>query len=108
MSRPAAHSHPLGQLVLVVEGTLNIEIAGEVVEMRPGSASRITSGAAHTAWPASDLRVLNIDVFGTVGEDYLFLTHHQNEVFAGASAVAGAVSEGFSIWNAPRSGDRQD
>ena len=108
MPRPAPHSHPFDQLVLVVAGSLNLEIAGEVVEMPPGSAARIPSGAAHTAWPAGDLRVLNIDVFGTVREDYLFLTHQQKEVFAGAGAPAGAVSEGLSIWSAPGSGDRQD
>src|SRR5580700_2147158 len=104
MPRPQPHSHPFDQLVLVVEGTLNLEIAEEIVEMPPGSAARIPSGVAHTAWPARDLRVLNIDVFGTVREDYLFLTHHQKEVFAGAPAIAGAVSTGFSVWNATGSG----
>jgi len=93
---------------MVVEGNLNLEIAGEVVEMPPGSAVRIPSGLAHTAGPAGDLRVLNIDVFGTMREDYLFLTQHQKEVFAGAMGAAGVASQGFSIWNAPRSGDRHD
>jgi mannose-6-phosphate isomerase-like protein (cupin superfamily) len=109
MPRPEPHSHPFDQLVMVVEGSLNLEIAAEVVEMPPGSAARIPSGLPHTAWPAGDLRVLNIDVFGTVREDYLFLTHHQKEVFEGAPAPpAGAMSRGFSIWNAPGIGDRQD
>ena len=108
MPRPEPHSHPFDQLVLVVEGRLNLEIAAEVVEMPPGSAARIPPGVAHTAWPAGDLRVLNIDVFGTVREDYLFLTQHQKEVFAGATAPAGAVSQGFSIWNAAGIQDRQD
>jgi mannose-6-phosphate isomerase-like protein (cupin superfamily) len=107
MPRPEPHSHPFDQLVMVVEGSLNLEIAAEVIEMPPGSAARIPSGVPHTAWPVGDQRVLNIDVFGTVREDYLFLTQHQNEVFEGATA-AGAVSKGFSIWNAPGSGDRQD
>ena len=108
MPRPEPHSHPFDQLVMVVEGRLNLEIAAEVVEMPPGSAARIPSGVPHTAWPAGDRRVLNVDVFGTVREDYLFLTQHQKEVFAGAPAPAGTVSNGFSIWNAPGSGDRQD
>jgi hypothetical protein len=108
MPRPESHSHPFDQLVLVVEGCLNLEIAAEVVEMPPGSAARIPSGVTQTAWPAGDQRVLNIDVFATVREDYLFLTHHQREVFEGAAPPAGAVSQGFSIWNAPGAGDRQD
>src|ERR1700722_1099734 len=84
MPRPQPHSHTFDQLVMVVEGTLNMEVDAGVVEMPPGSAVRIPCGVAHTAWPAGDLRVLNIDVFGTVREDYLFLTHHQEkEVFAG-------------------------
>ena len=108
MPRPEPHSHPFDQLVMVVEGRLNLEIAAEVVEMPPGSAARIPSGVPHTAWPAGDRRVLNVDVFGTVREDYLFLTQHQKEVFAGATVPNGAVSNGFSTWNAPGRGDRQD
>src|SRR5580692_3753048 len=96
MPRPEPHSHPFDQLVLVVEGSLNLEVGAEVVEMPPGSAARIPSGVAHTAWPAGALRVLNIDVFGTVREDYLFLTRHQQEVFAEGSPSAAPVSEGFS------------
>jgi mannose-6-phosphate isomerase-like protein (cupin superfamily) len=107
MPRPEPHSHPFDQLVMVVEGTLNLEIAADMIEMPPGSAVRIPSGVAHTAWPTGDQRVLNIDVFGTVRKDYLFLTHHQREVFRDAP-LPGAVSHGFSIWNAPGSGERQD
>ena len=92
MPRPEPHSHPFDQLVMVVEGSLNLEIAAEVIEMPPGSAVRIPSGAAHTAWPAGDQRVLNIDMFGTVREDYLFLTHHQQEAF-GSAPIAGRRSE---------------
>ena len=108
MPRPDPHSHPFDQLVMVIEGRLNLEVDAEAIEMPPGSAARIPSGVAHTAWPAGDRRVLNIDVFGTVREDYLFLTQHQKEVFAGAPASTGAVSTGFSIWNATGSGDQQD
>lgn len=108
MPRPEPHSHPFDQLVMVVEGSLNLEIAAEVIEMPPGSAVRIPSGAAHTAWPAGDQRVLNIDIFGTVREDYLFLTHHQQEAFGSAPIAGSAVSQGFSIWNAPGSGEPQD
>jgi mannose-6-phosphate isomerase-like protein (cupin superfamily) len=108
MPRPEPHSHPFDQLVLVVEGSLNLEVGAEVVEMPPGSAARIPSGVAHTAWPAGALRVLNIDVFGTVREDYLFLTRHQKEVFPGAPPAGAAASDGFSIWNAAGIGERQD
>jgi mannose-6-phosphate isomerase-like protein (cupin superfamily) len=108
MPRPEPHSHPFDQLVMVMEGRLNLEIEGEVVELPPGSAARVPPGVPHTAWPAGGERVLNIDVFGTVREDYLFLTRHQTEVFEGAPAPAGAVSESFSVWNASGSGDRKD
>ena len=108
MPRPEPHSHPFDQLVMVMQGRLNLEIAGDVIEMPPGSAVRIPPAVLHTAWPAGNERVLNIDVFGTVREDYLFLTQHQKEVFAGAAAPAGPVSEGFSSWNAAGAGDRKD
>ena len=108
MPRPEPHSHPFDQLVMVMQGRLNLEIDGEVVEVPPGSAALIPPGVLHTAWPAGEERVLNIDVFGTVREDYLFLTRHQQEVFAEGSPSAAPVSEGFSAWSAPASKDSKD
>lgn len=81
--RTAPHHHPFDQLVMVVEGRMKLEVAGEVVVMSPGCAVRVPSGKPHTAWPIGRKPVLNVDVFGTVREDYLFLTAHQHERFAG-------------------------
>jgi mannose-6-phosphate isomerase-like protein (cupin superfamily) len=98
--RSLPHTHPFDQLVMVVEGRLNLEIDGEILVMQPGSAIRVPPGAPHTAWPAGDDPVLNIDVFGTVREDYLFLTRHQREIFDGAPTTGATGSQGFSIWTA--------
>jgi quercetin dioxygenase-like cupin family protein len=95
--RPEPHTHPFDQLVMVMEGRLNLEIDGEIAEMPPGSAAYVPPNAPHTAWPVGEDPVLNIDVFGTVREDYLFLTRHQ-EIFAGKSAVEGPASTTLSSW----------
>lgn len=79
--RAEPHSHAFDQLVMVVEGRMNLEVAGEVVVMSAGSAVRVPSGKPHTAWPIGRNSALNVDVFGTVREDYLFLTAHQRDFF---------------------------
>lgn len=98
--RAEPHSHPFDQLVMVVEGRMKLEVAGEVVLMSPGSAVRVPSGKPHTAWPIGRKPVLNVDVFGTVRKDYLFLTAHQHERFAdrrsGRRAAGGGRSQGVS------------
>jgi quercetin dioxygenase-like cupin family protein len=79
--RTEPHRHPFDQLVMVVEGYLNLEVDGEVILMEPGTAFRVPADVPHTAWPARGSEVLNIDVFAPVREDYLFLTEHQRDTF---------------------------
>lgn len=93
--RPEPHSHPFDQLILVVYGRLNVEIDNEVQSLDSGSAVRVAPNLPHTAWPAGNEEVLNIDIFAPVRLDYVFLTSHQREDFA-TDYGTGQTTTGFS------------
>ncbi len=77
--RKAPHSHPFDQLVLIVTGTLGMQIGDEEYVLPAGSAVRIPGGVPHTGWTIGDEVVLNIDFFAPVRDDYLFLAVNQDE-----------------------------
>ncbi|WP_170984157.1 cupin domain-containing protein [Rhodoligotrophos defluvii] len=77
--RMTPHKHPFDQLVLVMSGSLALEIEGEVTECPPESIIRIPAGATHTGWANGDEPVLNLDVFAPAREDYLPLTKYQKD-----------------------------
>lgn len=78
-TRAEPHTHPFDQLVMIISGRLNLEIDGEVLLLEPGTAVRVPPNLPHTAWPAEKTEVLNIDIFGPIRADYLFLTDHQTD-----------------------------
>lgn len=75
------HNHPFDQLILIVQGTMVVEVDGVEYELPPGSALLVPPNAMHTGWVVGDETVLNIDVFAPVRQDYLHLTAHQQERF---------------------------
>lgn len=77
--RKPRHSHPFDQLVLIVTGTLMLDLDGEEVLMGPGTALRIPANVPHTGWTVGDEVVLNIDIFAPAREDYLFLAVNQDD-----------------------------
>lgn len=96
MKRFEPHQHPFDQVVLVVEGTMALEVDGKVMECGPGSVIRIPPNVPHTGWPLNDEAVLNIDVFAPPRADYLPLVEYQRE-FARAREAA---KRGYGGWNA--------
>ena len=56
--RPEPHSHPFDQIALVMEGALNLEIDGKVMQMPAGSICHIPKNAMHSGWPAGDKPVV--------------------------------------------------
>jgi len=62
------HSHPHEQVVNVVEGELELTVAGETRVIRPGTVAVIPSSVPHSARGLTDCRV--IDVFQPVRDDY--------------------------------------
>lgn len=64
-----AHSHPHEQTGYMIEGKLNLKIAGEEFEVNPGDSWSIPSNAEHGAEVLEDTVV--VEVFSPVREDYL-------------------------------------
>jgi quercetin dioxygenase-like cupin family protein len=62
------HSHPHEQVSIVIEGRLEMSLAGSVRVLEPGLVASIPPGVEHSGRALSDCRV--IDVFSPVREDY--------------------------------------
>jgi quercetin dioxygenase-like cupin family protein len=71
------HSHPFDQLSYVLTGVLRFWVDDEVFDIEAPSMLYIPADALHGAEPLGHERVLNVDVFAPVREDYLPLCAHQ-------------------------------
>lgn len=63
------HSHPHEQLGIVIEGTIEFTIAGQVQSLGPGQVYLIPGGVEHGA-KTFDRPVKVMDVFSPVREEY--------------------------------------
>lgn len=79
MKRWEPHSHPFDQIVVILEGSMMLEVEGQAMEMGPRTIARVPGDKMHTGWPIGGKPVLNIDIFAPPRPDYLFLTKHQTE-----------------------------
>ena len=77
-SAPPHHDHPFDQLALILEGTLEFDLAGESYVVAPGELLYIPAGVPHTARVLGDTTVLNVDIFAPPRADYLHLAAHQS------------------------------
>jgi len=64
----ALHKHESEQLTTVLSGALKLDIAGQVVTVRPGEVLVIPAWAEHEAWAVEDSVVL--DVFSPPRTDW--------------------------------------
>jgi quercetin dioxygenase-like cupin family protein len=62
------HHHPHEQIVSVLEGELEITVAGETLRLTPGRVFVIPGGASHAGRALTACRVL--DAFAPVRDDY--------------------------------------
>jgi len=62
------HQHPHEQIVSVLDGELEITVAGETVRLTPGRVFVIPGGAPHTGRALTACRVL--DAFAPARDDY--------------------------------------
>jgi quercetin dioxygenase-like cupin family protein len=67
-SQVPVHSHPHEQVVNMLEGTLELTVAGENHRLSPGQVLVIPSHAIHSGKALTRCKVL--DVFNPVREDY--------------------------------------
>lgn len=72
------HSHPFDQLSFVFSGALRFTVGDEQMLVPSGSVLRIPAGVQHTAVPVGSDRVLNVDVFAPIREDFRYLTSYQD------------------------------
>lgn len=68
---PFPHSHPHEQLLCIWEGNCEVEIGEETFKMGPGDIVRVPPNAHHDLRVIGDKRVVNMDVFSPIREDYL-------------------------------------
>jgi mannose-6-phosphate isomerase-like protein (cupin superfamily) len=73
------HHHPFDQLVLVVAGKLRMFFSDREIIVEAGSAVYIPPDVPHTAVPAGNETVVNIDIFSPPRSDYLFLAVNQED-----------------------------
>jgi len=66
------HTHPHEQLGVVLEGELEMEIAGERRTLKPGDAYMIPGGVPHAA-STGKARALVLDIFHPLRAEYLKL-----------------------------------
>jgi len=71
------HSHPIDQMSYVLTGTMRFFVGDEEIDLVAPSVLYIPANLPHGAEPLGQQRVLNIDVFAPVREDYLPLCEHQ-------------------------------
>lgn len=72
------HSHPFDQLSYVLSGAMRFFVGDEIIDVVAPGVVHIPGDVPHGAEPIGDERVLNIDVYAPVREDYLPLCEHQN------------------------------
>jgi quercetin dioxygenase-like cupin family protein len=76
------HNHPYDTLLVVLGGSLKLEINGVMHALSGGSAVIIPAGASHAGYVDGDEPYVGFEVFAPVRSDYVSLTHHQRERFA--------------------------
>ena len=64
----ARHSHPHGQLVYVVKGTIRVDVDGKTFDVAEGDSFVVEGGVPHQASALEPSEVL--DIFTPIREDY--------------------------------------
>jgi mannose-6-phosphate isomerase-like protein (cupin superfamily) len=73
------HTHECDQLSFVLTGAMRFRVGDEVFDLTAPAVLHIPGGVPHGAEPLSDERVLNLDVFAPVREDFRHLTSYQDQ-----------------------------
>jgi mannose-6-phosphate isomerase-like protein (cupin superfamily) len=68
------HQHDCDQLSFVLSGAMRFFVGSETVDVESPGALHIPGGVPHAAQPIGDERVLNLDVYAPVREDYRYLS----------------------------------
>lgn len=72
------HHHRHDQLSFVLTGTLKFFVGEQTYVLEAPSVLHIPGDVPHGAEPVGDERVLNVDVFAPVRDDFRYLTAYQD------------------------------
>jgi mannose-6-phosphate isomerase-like protein (cupin superfamily) len=72
------HEHPFDQLSFVLSGTLAFFVGEDTYVLESPAVLHIPADVPHGAEPVGDERVLNIDVFTPIRDDFRHLTSYQD------------------------------
>jgi mannose-6-phosphate isomerase-like protein (cupin superfamily) len=71
------HSHACDQLSFVLTGAMRFLVGDETFDLEAPAVLHIPGSVPHGAEPLGQERVLNLDVFAPVREDFRYLTDYQ-------------------------------
>jgi mannose-6-phosphate isomerase-like protein (cupin superfamily) len=76
------HNHPYEQMLVMLTGSMMVQIEGEQRELRAGEAIVIPAYAFHTAWVTGEGPCTRVEMFAPVRQDLLGATANRNDGFA--------------------------
>lgn len=94
------HDHPHDMLLIVVKGTMRMEISGEEYDIGPNEVVDVPAYAMHRGYALGSTPVSLIEIFSPVRHDYIHLVEWQNEEF-GDNGVPWIKKEHANSWNPP-------
>lgn len=93
------HDHPHAMLLIVVKGTMRMEIEGQEYDIGPGELMDVPAFAMHRGYALGETPVSLIEIFSPVRHDYIHLVQWQKEPY-GDDGVPWIKDEHKS-WNPP-------
>ncbi|MCL5405745.1 MAG: cupin domain-containing protein [Deltaproteobacteria bacterium] len=70
-AKPALHNHPQEQITYIVAGNCDFILGEKVIPMGPGDLILVPPNIDHTIKPVGEEKIINVDVFSPIREDYL-------------------------------------
>lgn len=68
---PALHQHSQEQITYILSGNCDFTLGEEKVPMGPGDVIKVPPDVPHTLTPTGQEKIVNIDVFCPIRENYL-------------------------------------
>ena len=65
------HSHPHEQILYIVDGDCDVDVGDESTRMGPGDMVHVPPNVEHDLRVVGDKRVINLDIFTPIREEYL-------------------------------------
>jgi len=96
-----SHDHPHAMLLIVLKGTMRMDIDGVEYDIGEGSAIDVPAFAMHRGYALGETPVSLIEIFSPVRHDYIHLVEYQQKDYEDSGEPW--IRENFS-WNPPPPG----